>query len=386
MIRPHEPTARSKEAMDPTLDDAQRAYQESLRQFFQSKWPESSVRASMEARTEEETRVWRQLAQQLGVAGLTLPEEVGGSGSTQIEAMLVLEEMGRALYGGPYLATVVLAANALMLSGDGAAGKEYLPAIVAGELTATLAFAGNGRDRSNAPTPTARRTAGGWVVAGTAHRVIDGASADRILVEADTDEGRSLFVLESEDGLVRRQVETMDQTRRLARLEMTDVPARLLCAAGEAAGVLDRVRALACLALAAEAVGGAARCVQETVAYAKVRHQFGRPIGSFQAVKHRCAEMQVRLETATAAVRHGARVAVDGSEDLALLASVVKVHAAESYFRTAADTIQLFGGIGFTWEHFAHLHFKRAKATELMFGSPRDHRRAIANTVLAVRG
>ncbi|GAA3973609.1 acyl-CoA dehydrogenase family protein [Actinomadura viridis] len=368
--------------MDSTLDDAQHAYRESLRQFFRSKWPESSVRASMEARTEEEARVWRQLAQQLGVAGLTLPEEVGGSGSTQIEATLVLEEMGRALYGGPYLATVVLAANALVLSGDGTAGKEYLPAIAAGEITATLAFAGGGRDRFGAPAPVARRIADGWAVSGTADRVVDGASADLVLVEADTDAGRSLFALRSEDGLARRQVETMDQTRRLARLEMTGVRARLVGAEGGAADVLGGVRTLAALALAAEAVGGAARCVQETVDYAKVRHQFGRPIGSFQAVKHRCAEMQTRLESATAAVRHGARVAAEGGEDLALLASVVKVHATESYFRTAADAIQIFGGIGFTWEHFAHLHFKRAKSSELMFGSPRDHRRAIADAVL----
>ena len=368
--------------MDTALDDTQRAYRQSLRQFFQAKWPESAGRAAMSARTEEEAPVWRQLAQQLGVAGLTLPEDVGGSGSTQIEAALVLEEMGRVLYGGPYLATVVLAANALMLSGDAAAGKEYLPAIASGETTATLAFADGGRSRSNAPVPTALNANGEWAASGVAHRVIDGEHADRILIEAETVAGRSLFVLESEDGLTRHPVETLDPTRRLARLELAGVPARLIGADGAASAVLDRVRVLASLALAAEAVGGAARCVEEVVGYARTRRQFGRPIGSFQAVKHRCAEMQVRLEGATAAVRHGARVAAEGGEDLALLSSVVKTYATESYFRTAADAIQLFGGIGFTWEHFAHLHFKRAKSAELMFGSPRDHRKAIADAVL----
>lgn len=369
--------------MDPLLDEDQLSYQRSLRKFFETQWTDDRLRAAMEGPSDDERAVWNRLAAELGVAGLNIPELHGGSGGAPAEALLVSEEMGRALYGGPYLSTVVLAANAILLSGDDVVAAELLPGIAAGETTVALALIESGRDRDQTPVPEATSKDGGWVLAGTARRVIDGATADRILVEATTPAGTSLFLLVGEDGLERVAVEALDPNRRMATLVLDGATATLVGRDGGASEIAAGLRPIVSLALAAEAVGGAARCVHDTVEYAKVRHQFGRPIGSFQAVKHRCSEMQVRLEGARAGLRHAGRVLVDGSEDIELLASVLKVFATRSYFRTSADMIQLHGGIGFTWEHSSHLHFKRAKSLELLGGSHTEHRAAIANVVLA---
>lgn len=366
--------------MDPLLDDDQLAYQRSLRKFFESRWTDEQVRMDMEAAASDRD-TWRRLAAELGAAGLNIPEEHGGSGSAPFEALLVAEEIGRALYGGPYLSTVVLAANAIVLSGDKVIAAEILPGIAAGENTAALATIGHGRDRSDVSVPEARPADSGWVITGEARRVIDGADADHLLVEASTPAGRSLFLLEG-SGVDRLATEGLDPTRRLATLVLDRAPARLVGRDGQADDILSSLNPIVSLTLAAEAVGGAARAINDTVEYAKVRHQFGKPIGSFQAVKHRCAEMQVRLAGSRAGIRHAGTVLVDGGEDPQLLASVVKVFATRSYFRTAADMIQLHGGIGFTWEHSAHLHFKRAKSLEILGGTHAELRSAIADVVL----
>ncbi len=370
--------------MEPLLDDDQISYQRSLRRSLETWWTDDRLRADMDAEAPDR-EVWRRLASELGVAGLDLPEQHGGSGGAPAEALLVAEEMGRVLYGGPYLSTVVMAAQAIVLSGDDAVAADVLPGIAAGETTAALATIGGGRDRSTAPAPEATSKDDGWVLSGEARRVVDGADADVLLVEASTPAGRSLFVLEGA-GVERIAAETLDPTRRMATIRLDHAPARLLGRDGQAPEVLGALAPRMSLALAAEAVGGASRAVHDTVEYAKVRHQFGRPIGSFQAVKHQCAEMQVRLEGARAGVRHAGTVLASGGEDLALLASVVKVHATQGYFRTAASMVHLHGGIGFTWEHSAHLHFKRAKSLELLGGTHAEHRAAIADVVLAGRG
>lgn len=372
--------------MDPLLDDGQQSFQRSLRKFLETHWTDEQVRASMEGPNAADGTTWSRLAGELGVASLNIPEEFGGVGAAPVEGLLVAEELGRVLYGGPYLSTVVMAANAIVLSGDDALSAELLPSIAEGAVTATLALAESGRDRSAGAIPEAQQRGESWTLTGTVRRVIDGSTADRVLVEATTAAGRSLFLLDGEEGLERIAVETLDPTRRMATLELTAAPARLVGAAGGVPQIAARLRPIVSLALAAEAVGGAARCVETTAEYAKIRQQFGRPIGSFQAVKHRCAEMQVRLEGAMAGVRHAGRVSVRGDEDLNLISSVVKVFATQSYFRTAADTVQLHGGIGFTWEHMAHLHFKRAKSLELLGGSHQEHRAAIADVVLAPAG
>jgi len=369
--------------MDPLLDDDQVAYQRGLRKFFDTRWTDDQVRADLEAdRPDRDT--WRRLASELGVAGLNVPEEYGGSGGAPAEALLVAEEMGRALYGGPYLSTVVLATNAIVLSGDEQAAARLLPDLVSGDKTAALALIENGRDRSSAAAPAATRTGDAWTVSGAARRVIDGADADHLIVEASAPDGPSLFVLDG-SGVERVRSEPLDPTRRMASLVLEDAPATLIGRQGQADEIRAALRPLVSLALAAEAVGGASRCVHDTVEYAKVREQFGRPIGSFQAVKHRCSEMQVRLDGARTGVRHAGKVLVDEGEDLALLSSVVKVFATKGYFESAADMVQLHGGIGFTWEHSAHLHFKRAKSLELLGGTHAEHRAAIADVVLAAR-
>lgn len=368
--------------MEPLLDEHQQSYQRSLRRFLEKEWGPDRLRVAMEGPTPLERDVWRRMATELGVAGLNIPEEHGGSGEAPAEALLVIEELGRALFGPFYLGTVVLAAQTILLSEDEQAQSLLLPGIADGTITATLAWPDSGRDRSRAALPRAERRGSGWSLTGQVRRVIDGQSADRVLVVASTDEGESIFLLTGEDGVERLGAESIDPTRRLATLVLDDAPAVVVGALGGAPTVMDRLRPLVALNLAAEAVGGAATCVDQTVAYAKTREQFGSPIGAFQAVKHRCADMQVRLEGARAGVRHAGQVIVDGGEDLDLLSSVLKVHATRSYFRSAADMVQLHGGIGFTWEHSAHLHFKRAKSLELMGGSHEEHRELVAQTVL----
>jgi alkylation response protein AidB-like acyl-CoA dehydrogenase len=370
--------------MDPLLDEDKLSYQRSLRKFLDVTWGDDEVRADLGAPAPDRD-TWRRLAAELGVAGLNIPERHGGSGGAPAEALLVAEELGRALYGGPYLSTVVLAAGAIVHSGDQEVEAEVLPGIASGERTAALATLDLGRDRHGGGTPEAARTQVGWIVTGEARRVIDGVDADHLLIEASSPSGRSLFLLEG-PGVERAPAETLDPTRRMATLVLRDAPARLVGTEGQAGDILTALWPSVLLALAAEAVGGAARAIHDTVEYAKTRHQFGRPIGSFQAVKHRCAEMQVRLDGARTGLRHAGTVLVDGGEDVSLLASVVKVFATKSYFRTAADMIQLHGGIGFTWEHSAHLHFKRAKSLELLGGSHAQLRSAIADVVLAARG
>lgn len=368
--------------MDFALTTEQKDFQASLRRFLAEKWPESELRSALQATTDHESRVWRQLADQLGVPAMTVPEQYGGAGFSQVESSLVLEELGRVLYGGPYFGTVVLAANALLSSTDEQAKEEFLPQLASGRATATLAFA-DARVRGEEPVAVvANRTSGGWELDGVKDQVVDGASAALVLVTAQTEDGPSLFAVEQTNAVERTPLETTDLTRRMARLTFGGTGARLVGKTGEAEDVLARILGLVSLALAAEAVGGSAKCVSDCVEHANNRVQFGKPIGSFQAVKHACADMQVRLETSVAAVRYSARAAQAEPEQFGLLASVCKTFCTEAYFRTAAATIQLHGGIGFTWDHPAHLHFKRAKSLELFGGSPREHRRKIADTFL----
>jgi alkylation response protein AidB-like acyl-CoA dehydrogenase len=362
--------------MDFALTTEQRDLQRGLRQFLAQRWPDDALRASFDGPTAYETEVWSRLAGDLGAAGLVIPEEYGGIGLSWVEGVLAAEELGRVLSGGPWFATVALAANALLASGDGQAMKDYLPEIAAGGLTATLAHEDlRGRDGSR-PAVRAHETTAGWCLDGTKDHVVDGATADLVLVTAETDGGVALFAVESSDAVVRTAQVAMDPTRRLARIELADAPARLVGTPGAArlAHVLD----IAALVAAAEAVGGASACIDLTVEHVKGREQFGKAIGSFQAVKHRLADMQVRLDTSRAAVRYVAAAVDDEPDQLPTLVSVAKPYATTAYFRTAADTIQLHGGIGFTWEHAAHLHFKRAKALELALGTPVQHRARIA--------
>ena len=351
-----------------------------VQQFLADKSSEEAVRILMETDEGYDPLVWRQMAEQMGLQGLIVPEEFGGSGYGYLELVVVLEQMGAALLCAPYFATVVLAANTLLHSGDDDAKKEYLPAITAGESVATLALTeDNGRWDEDGVTLAATPGADGWTLDGHKSFVLDGHTADLVLVAARGEAGVSLFAVAGDAaGLSRRVLSSMDQTRKLARLDFAGTPARLIGREGAGWPVVERVLDLAAVALAAEQVGGAQRCLDMSVAYAKERIQFGRPIGSFQAVKHRCADMLVAVEQSKSAAYYAGWCAAELDGDLPVAAAMAKSYCSEAYFRAAADTIQIHGGIGFTWEHPAHLYFKRAKSSELLFGDPAHHRELLA--------
>ncbi|MGI8793221.1 MAG: acyl-CoA dehydrogenase family protein [Acidimicrobiales bacterium] len=369
--------------MNFAFNEEQEELRKSVRRFLEDKSSETAVRELMETDDGYDTDVWNQMGQQLGLQGLAIPEEYGGSGYSYVELAIVLEEMGRALLCAPYFSTVALAANALLNTDDDAAKKDLLPGIASGETIATLAVTeDNGKWELDAVGLTAKKAGDGYTLDGHKMFVLDGHVANLILVAAKTDGGLSLFAVEGDaSGLTRNQLSTMDQTRKQARLEFAGTPARLVGSEGGAEAGLAKTLDLAAIALANEQVGGAQKCLEMSVEYAKVRVQFGRPIGSFQAIKHKCADMLLEVESAKSAAYYAAWAAADDSEEVPVVASLAKAYCSDAYFHAAAENIQIHGGIGFTWEHPAHLYFKRAKSTELYLGDPSYHRELLAQRI-----
>jgi len=369
--------------MNFAFSEEQEELRKTVRAFLESKSPETAVREQMETENGFDPAVWSQMGEQMGLQGLSIPEEFGGSGFSFIELGVVLEEMGRALLCAPFFSSVVLAANALLLSGDDAAKKKYLPGIAAGETVATLATTEpSGKWDEKGITTKAEGSGSDWKITGTKMFVIDGATASLIIVGARTGKGVSLFAVDgSAKGLTRTSLSTMDQTRKQAKLEFNSTPATLIGTDGKGWDVLSQVFDLAAVALAAEQVGGAQKVLEMAVEYAKVRVQFGRPIGSFQAIKHKCADMLLEVESAKSAAYYGMWCAAEMNDELASVASLAKAYCSEAYFHAAAENIQIHGGIGFTWEHPAHLYFKRAKSSELLFGDPTYHRELLAQRI-----
>jgi alkylation response protein AidB-like acyl-CoA dehydrogenase len=364
--------------------DEQRELAAILRRFLQEKSPPAEVRRLMQTEEGYDPQTWAQLASQLGLLGLAIPEKYGGSGAGPVELAVACEEMGRALLCAPYFGTAVLAAQALLASDDQAAAEQFLPSLADGTTIATLAVPeDDGAWATGGLQTRARRSGDGYVLDGRKSFVLDGHIADLILVVAQADAGPSLFAVQgSADGLSRRLLETLDMTRKQAALELDAVPGRLIGAAGGAADVVARTLRHAVVALAAEQVGGAQRCLDMSVDYAKIRMQFGRPIGSFQAIKHMCADLLLEVESARSAAYYAAWAAEEQSDELPLVASLAKAFCSETYFRAAADNIQVHGGIGFTWEHDAHLYYRRAKSTEVMLGTPEEHRETAAGYLI----
>jgi alkylation response protein AidB-like acyl-CoA dehydrogenase len=323
------------------------------------------------------------MGEQLGLQAIAIPEEYGGVGFGYVELTVIFEEMGAALLCAPYFSTVALAANALMSSGDESAKKDFLPGIASGETMATLALTEDtGRWDLEGITLAATGKGGDWKLDGHKMFVIDGATAGLLLVAGRTAKGVSLFAVEADAaGVTRTALATMDQTRKQARIEFAGTPARLVGEDGGAGPALSRTLDLAAVALAAEQVGGAQRCLDMAVDYAKTRIQFGRPIGSFQAIKHKCADMLLEVESAKSAAYYAGWAAAEDSEELPVVASLAKSYCSEAYFHAAAENIQIHGGIGFTWEHDAHLYFKRAKSSELLLGDPSYHRELLAKRI-----
>ena len=365
------------------FSEEQEELRRAVRRFLDDKSPSTEVRRLMETTEGYDAAVWSQMANQLGLQAISIPEEYGGAGFGYVELVVVLEEMGRSLLCAPYFSTVALAANALLSSGDEGAKAEYLPGIASGETIATLAFTEeSGRWDVEGIAMVASRAGDGWMLDGTKSYVIDGHTADLILVAARTGNGVSLFALPGDaEGLTRTPLATMDQTRKQAKLTFAATPARLVGEEGGAGPVLSKTLDLAAVALAAEQVGGAQRVLDMSVEYAKHRIQFGRPIGSFQAIKHKCADMLLEVESAKSAAYYAGWAAAEDNDELPVTACLAKAYCSEAYFHAAAENIQIHGGIGFTWDHDAHLYFKRAKSSELILGDPSYHRELLAQRI-----
>ncbi|ONH32390.1 acyl-CoA dehydrogenase family protein [Pseudofrankia asymbiotica] len=372
--------------MDLAVTQEQAELRRTVRDFLDRTSPETEVRRLMETAEGHDPDTWRRLAGELGVAGLTVPEEHGGAGYGFVELGIVLEEAGRSLLCAPLLSTVVLAASTLLALDDEQARADYLPGIAAGTTLATLALteAAGRWDDPAAVTTTAARGGHGWTVTGAKAHVLDGQLAALLLVAARTDAGISVFAVEGDAPGVRREPRaTLDQTRRQADLTFTAAPARLLGHEGGAWPALARVLDLAAVAVAAEQAGGAARVLGMAVDHAKTRVQFGRPIGSFQAVKHKLANIHLDVESARSAACYALWTAADSPPDLPLAASLAKACCGDAYVTAATENIQVHGGIGFTWEHPAHLYLKRAHSSRQLFGNAADHRQRLARHVLA---
>jgi alkylation response protein AidB-like acyl-CoA dehydrogenase len=348
-----------------------------VRDFLRATSPPEVVRAHVDSGSGYDATSWSRLAAELGVHGLAVPEAYGGSGYSFAELAVVLEEAGRALLCAPLFSTVVLAATALLHSDDEEACGRYLPAIVAGGLVATVGLPeGPG---ARAAGCTAERRSDRWAVSGTLDCVLDGDSAGLVLLLARTPAGPTLFACErGSHGFVSEPMRVLDGTRPQARLVFREARATPVGQPGEGDRITGAVVDVALAAIAAEQVGGSAYALEQTVAYVGERRQFGRPIGSFQAVKHRLADLLVDIEAARSVSAFATSAAATGSSELPVAASAAKAVCSETFTRAVAELVQLHGGMGFTWEHPAHLYVRRARSSEVLLGTPTLHRRRVA--------
>jgi alkylation response protein AidB-like acyl-CoA dehydrogenase len=371
------------------FSEEQEELRRAVRQFLESKSPETEVRRLMETTEGYDPAVWKQMGQELMLQGLAIPEEYGGQGFTFIELGIVLEEMGRVLLCAPYFSSVVLAANAIMNVGTDDQKQALLPGIASGDTIATLAFTEpKGLWDAAGITMEAKENVGGeFTLSGEKMFVLDGFTADTFVVVARLEgttgtDGITFFTVRGDaDGLTRTSLQTMDQTRKQAKLEFDNVAASPLGSTQDGFAAFSKTLDQAAVALANEMMGGAQKVLEMSVEYAKVRVQFGRPIGSFQAIKHKCADMLLEVESGKSAAYYASWAAAEDNDELPVVAALSKAYCSEAYFHAAAENIQIHGGIGFTWEHPAHLYFKRAKSSEIYLGDPTYHRELLAQRI-----
>ncbi|MDQ7905227.1 acyl-CoA dehydrogenase family protein [Phytohabitans sp. ZYX-F-186] len=351
-----------------------------LRRMLAKSAPESVVRQHLESADGFDRATWQRLATEIGVHGLAIAEEYGGAGCGLRELVVVGEEFGRTLCPGPFLSTVLLSATLVARSEDRIAMRAVLPGIADGTLVCTVALPGHGSGWDAAETTvTAAPDGEAWRLTGTIPHVLDGLAADLLLVPARHDDLVSVFTVTPDARSTSVEpVLAMDQTRRFARVGLASAPATLVGRPGAAHELVAEATTIAAVGLAADQVGGARRMLEVTTEYALTRYQFGRPIGSFQAVKHALADMLIGTELARAALDDAVRAVDEGAPDLATAVSAAKVVCSETYYDVAAAAIQLHGGLGFTWEHGAHLYFKRATADRILLGSPAHHTERLA--------
>jgi alkylation response protein AidB-like acyl-CoA dehydrogenase len=353
------------------------------RRFLEERMGLATVRELMMSDDGFDRGLWKEIAD-LGWAGLTIPEGLGGAGYGPLELSVVLEEMGRLVTPGPFFASVVLATTAVTTIGAPDQQADLLPGLASGEQLASLASHEGPRDWGLAHLSTsAVRDGDDWLISGLKRHVLDGHLADTLLVVAAVGDDVGTFVVDAAaEGVSVNQVPVLDPTRRQAEVTFDNVRVghdALLGGAPDSGGI-SRVLSLATAALAVEQVGGAQRCLEMSVEYARSRYQFGRPIGSYQAIKHRCAEMLMRVEHARSTAHHAVR-SVDDPEELSVASPLAGSVASETYLWAAGETIQIHGGIGFTWEHDAHLYLKRAKSTSLLLGDPRYQRQLLGRAL-----
>jgi alkylation response protein AidB-like acyl-CoA dehydrogenase len=347
--------------------------------FLEEKSSSAIVRELMETDTGFDEGMWKQMAD-LGWFGMAIPEEYGGLGFGFVEVTVLMEEMGKRLLPSPYLSSIILGANAILNGATDAQKKELLPGIADGTTRAALAFVEpSGRWDTDGIEVQATEKGGNWTISGTKSYVVDGHTANLLITAAKTGDGISLFTVDPDaSGVVRTKLETLDMTRKQAKVDFDNTPATLLGDQGKGADALQKTLDQAAAALSAEMVGGSQACLDASTTYAKERYQFGRPIGSFQAIKHKCANMLMEVEMARSAAYYAGWAAAEDPDELSLAASLAKAYCSDAFFHAAAENIQIHGGIGFTWEHDAHLYFRRAKSSEIYLGDATYHRELVA--------
>ncbi|MCE9515356.1 MAG: acyl-CoA/acyl-ACP dehydrogenase [Mycobacterium sp.] len=349
--------------------EEQQALRAAVRKFCADNFDEDTVRRLMESEPRYDRAVWRRLGSELGVLGMAVPESDGGVGGSLVDQAVAVEEFGATLACGPLFGTVYLAIPALVACPAGDARDDLLAALVDGERTAAFE-----------PEPV---SAAAGTLTGTAARVVDADAADVLLIAATGSDGVGLYAVDlTGPGVQRTPLVTMDLTRPQARIALDGAPATLLAGPDEAERVITHALQVGAALLAVEQVGAAQHLLDLSVEYAKSRLQFGRQIGSFQAIKHKLADMMVDAEHARSTAYHAVWALADASDDPALAASIAQATCSQAFSRIAADAIQVHGGIGFTWEHQAHLYFKRAATDAALLGSAEQHRDRVAEMVL----
>jgi alkylation response protein AidB-like acyl-CoA dehydrogenase len=371
--------------MDFDLSKPQKLLKDSARAFLARECQASRVRELMDTETAHDTQLWQAIAEQ-GWTGLVIPEEHGGLGLGLVEMAAVAEEMGRACLPGAFLSNFTAAAL-IERAGSGAQRAKYLEPIATGELKATVAFLEEGANWDpNAVKLKATRDNGRFLITGKKLFVPDSGIADLLVCVARDGDSFALLPIESgADGLTIKAMPSMDETRKLHEIVFEEVAvaqADVLGADGDAGGALQSALEVATVALCAEMVGGMQWVLDTTVEYAKTRQQFGRAIGSFQAVQHQCADMLLMTESARSAAYYAAWALSESDPAASGAVSTAKAYCSDAYRNVANRGIQVHGGIGFTWEHDLQLYYKRSKSSETLFGDATFHRERIARLIV----
>ena len=362
----------------PPLNEDQRALQDTLRAFLADQLPPQALRAALETQAGYGQELHARLAGDLGLAGLMIPAEFGGFARSQAEASVMHTELGRALYPGPFLPSA-LTAGVLLAAGDRAAQEQWLPHLAKGSVTGTVAAAGEAGFWAPEPDPVrAVRVPGGWRLYGHRWFVVAAHVADIVVVPAVTDIGLGMFLAETRAlGFTASGQLGLDLTRRVCVTAFDEVPAVLLAEGEVAAAALEQAERDFLLATAAEAVGGIGWCLDAAIAYAGDRERLGSPNGSFAALAQACVDMLAQFQEISATARSAAIAAAAGSEEAPVAAHVAALRAGEAYRAVTESATKLFGGVGVSWEHDAHLYYRRAWSAERLSGGPQAHRAAI---------